>query len=81
MLRWFRRDQERFERTYRQHSLAESASSSMKERFGSVVGRKDAPHAEAPGHPAKHLLQPDSIGFRQGQNAGFRFQPMPCTTR
>ena len=43
MLRWFRRDQEGFEKVYHQRSLVESVFSSMKERFGSVVAAKTLP--------------------------------------
>ena len=43
MLRWFRRDQDGFEKVYHQRSLVESVFSSMKERFGSVVAAKTLP--------------------------------------
>ena len=43
MLRWFKQDQEGFEKVYHQHGLVESVSSSMKERFGSVVAAKTFP--------------------------------------
>ena len=43
MLRWFRRDQDGFEKVHHQRSLVESVFSSMKERFGSVVAAKTLP--------------------------------------
>ncbi len=43
MLRWFRRDQDGFEKVYHQRSPVESVFSSMKERFGSVVAAKTLP--------------------------------------
>ncbi len=43
MLRWFRRDQEGFEKVYHQRSLVESVFSSMKEKFVSVVAAKTLP--------------------------------------
>ena len=43
MLRWRRKNPEKFERTYHRRSLADSTSSPIKSKFGAVVAAKTLP--------------------------------------